>query len=83
MGFLYPFLDTLLDFSATIGQFKDVYDGLGRDANGIVSIRISSKISGTYNSEPRVCTAASESRVKKVPQAISKDVYSEDHETNS
>ena len=35
---------------ASPGKFKDVYDEVGRDADGIVSIHISSKISGTYNS---------------------------------
>ena len=32
------------------GRFKDVYDELGREADGIVSIHISSKLSGTCNS---------------------------------
>ena len=35
---------------ASPGRFKDVYDELGRDSDGIVSIHISSKISGTWNS---------------------------------
>ena len=35
---------------ASPGRFKDVYDELGREADGIVSIHISSKLSGTYNS---------------------------------
>ena len=35
---------------ASPGRFKQVYDDLGREADGIVSIHISSKISGTYNS---------------------------------
>ena len=35
---------------ASPGDFKQVYDELGRDADGIVSIHISSKISGTCNS---------------------------------
>ena len=35
---------------ASPGRFKEVYDDLGREADGIVSIHISSKISGTYNS---------------------------------
>ncbi len=35
---------------ASPGRFKDVYDELGRDADGIGSIHISSKISGTWNS---------------------------------
>ena len=32
---------------ASPGHFKDVYEELGWDANGIVSIHISSRISGT------------------------------------
>ena len=35
---------------ASPGDFKDVYDKLGADADGIVSIHVSAKISGTYNS---------------------------------
>ena len=35
---------------ASPGRFKEVYDELARDADGIVSIHISSKISGTCNS---------------------------------
>ena len=35
---------------ASPGRFKEVYEELGRDADGIVSIHISSKISGTWNS---------------------------------
>ena len=35
---------------ASPGRFKDVYEELGRDADGIVSIHISSRISGTWNS---------------------------------
>ena len=35
---------------ASPGDFKEVYDSLGNDADGIVSIHISSKVSGTYNS---------------------------------
>ena len=35
---------------ASPGDFKEVYDSLGKDADGIVSIHISSKVSGTYNS---------------------------------
>ena len=38
---------------ASPGDFKQVYDELGGDADGIVSIHISSKISGTYNSALR------------------------------
>ena len=35
---------------ASPGRFKDVYDELGRGADGIVSIHVSSRISGTWNS---------------------------------
>ena len=35
---------------ASAGRFKSVYDELGRDAVGIVSIHISSRLSGTCNS---------------------------------
>ena len=35
---------------ASPGRFKDVYEDLGREADGIVSIHISSRISGTWNS---------------------------------
>lgn len=35
---------------ASPGEFKEVYDRLGQDADGIVSIHISAKLSGTFNS---------------------------------
>ncbi len=35
---------------ASPGRFKEVYEELGRDADGIVSIHISSGLSGTWNS---------------------------------
>ena len=35
---------------ASPGRFQEVYEDLGRDADGIVSIHISSRISGTLNS---------------------------------
>ena len=35
---------------ASPGRFKNAYDDLGREADGIVSIHISSKLSGTCNS---------------------------------
>ena len=38
---------------ASPSDFKEVYDSLGGDADGIVSIHISSKISGTCNSALR------------------------------
>ena len=51
------FYDLLSDSSdlpttsqASPGRFRDVYEALGRDADGIVSIHISSRISGTWNS---------------------------------
>ncbi len=34
----------------TPGDFVQVYDDLGKDAEGIVSIHVSAKLSGTYNS---------------------------------
>ena len=34
----------------SIGEFVEVYERLGQDADGIVSVHISSKLSGTYNS---------------------------------
>ena len=33
----------------SIGEFIEVYERLGQDADGIVSIHVSSKVSGTYN----------------------------------
>ena len=44
---------------ASPGRFKEVYDELGRDSDGIVSIHISSKISGTCNSARQGALAAS------------------------
>ena len=44
---------------ASPGQFMDVYDKLGRDADGIVSIHISSKLSGTCNSALQGASASS------------------------
>ena len=44
---------------ASPGRFKAVYDELGRDAGGIVSIHISSKISGTCNSALQAASATS------------------------
>ena len=35
---------------ASPGDFKEVYDSLGEGADGIVSIHVSSELSGTYNS---------------------------------
>ena len=35
---------------ASPGRFRSVYDELGREADGIVSVHISSKLSGTFNS---------------------------------
>ena len=43
---------------ASPGRFKQVYDELGRDADGIVSIHISSKLSGTCNSANQGASAA-------------------------
>ncbi len=33
----------------SVGEFVDVYERIGQDADGIVSIHVSSKLSGTYN----------------------------------
>ena len=41
------------------GDFKQVYDELGGDADGIVSIHISSRLSGTYNSALQGAAATS------------------------
>ena len=44
---------------ASPGDFKEVYDALGSDADGIVSLHISSKVSGTYNSAVQASTMTS------------------------
>ena len=44
---------------ASPGRFKEVYDELGRDADGIVSIHISARISGTCNSARQGALATS------------------------
>ncbi len=44
---------------ASPGRFKEVYDELGRNADGIVSIHVSSKISGTCNSAQQGALATS------------------------
>ena len=44
---------------ASPGRFKDAYDELGREADGIVSIHISSDISGTWNSALQGASASS------------------------
>ena len=41
------------------GEFIEVYDRLGEDADGIVSVHISSKLSGTYNSAVQAKAEAS------------------------
>ena len=50
----YSMLTTEPEFpktsQASVGDFKKVYDRIGAEADGIVSIHISSKISGTWNS---------------------------------
>ena len=43
---------------ASPGRFREVYEELGRDADGIVSIHISSRISGTCNSARQGALAA-------------------------
>ena len=47
---------------ASPGRFKDVYDELGRDSDGIVSIHISSQISGTWNSALQGASESSSER---------------------
>ena len=44
---------------ASPGRFKEVFDELGRNADGIVSIHVSSKISGTCNSAQQGALATS------------------------
>ena len=44
---------------ASPGRFREVYEELGRDADGIVSIHISSRISGTCNSARQGALATS------------------------
>ena len=44
---------------ASPGDFKNTFDELGVDADGIVSIHVSSKISGTYNSAVQGATLTS------------------------
>ena len=44
---------------ASAGRFQSVYDELGRDAEGIVSIHVSSRLSGTWNSAREGATATS------------------------
>lgn len=34
----------------SVGEFVEVYERLGKDANGILSVHVSSKLSGTFNS---------------------------------
>ena len=42
----------------SIGQFAEVYERLGEDADGIVSVHVSSKVSGTYNSAVQASSQA-------------------------
>ncbi len=44
---------------ASAGRFKSVYDDLGREADGIVSLHISSRLSGTCNSARQGAAATS------------------------
>ena len=44
---------------ASPSQFKEIYDKLGEDADGIVSIHLSSRISGTYASALEAARATS------------------------
>jgi DegV family protein with EDD domain len=43
----------------SVGHFAEVYDRLGRDADGIVSVHVSSMLSGTFNSAVQGASQAS------------------------
>lgn len=43
---------------ASPGEFKEAYDTIDREADGVVSLHVSSKISGTYNSAVQGAAAA-------------------------
>ena len=43
----------------SIGEFLEVYERVGQDADGIVSIHVSAKLSGTYNSAMQASDEAS------------------------
>ncbi len=43
----------------SIGEFLEVYERVGQDADGIVSIHVSAKLSGTYNSAMQASDQAS------------------------
>jgi DegV family protein with EDD domain len=45
----------------SIGTFEQTFEGLARDHDGIISLHISSKLSGTYNSAAVACQAVKES----------------------
>jgi DegV family protein with EDD domain len=51
---------------ASPGDFKEVYDRLGEDADGIISIHVSAKLSGTYNSAVQAASLTSASCPVKV-----------------
>jgi DegV family protein with EDD domain len=50
----------------SVAEFIDVYDKIGRNSEGIVSIHISSKLSGTYNS----AIQAKEQRILDCPLEV-------------
>ena len=43
----------------SVGEFIEVYERLGGDADGIVSVHVSSKVSGTYNAALQAKTQVS------------------------
>ena len=55
---------------ASPGEFARVYDQLGRDADGIVSIHISSRLSGTYHSAIQGASLTSASCPVKVIDSL-------------
>ena len=42
-----------------VGEFVEIYESVGDDADGIVSIHVSSKVSGTYNAAVQASRSAS------------------------
>ena len=60
-GMLATTSEAPMTSQASPGRFKEVYDEFGRDADGIVSVHISSKLSGTCNSARQGALATSAS----------------------
>ena len=58
-GMLATTSEAPMTSQASPGRFKEVYDEFGRDADGIVSVHISSKLSGTCNSARQGALATS------------------------